>query len=144
MIDGGTSDAAGDTMTGGFGLDVFRSENATAVDTLVETQNTDMGLYGNTFITGQVLANQGSTPYAQDAGNYIAESDLANTMMHTPNPSDVLRQPGYAERWASGATVENIQGIFSTARAHGRQRQQHDGRERGRPADPGRRRERAR
>ncbi len=47
VIDGGTSDAQGDTLTGGLGYDIFRSENATAVDTLVETQNTDMGLYGN-------------------------------------------------------------------------------------------------
>ena len=115
VIDGGTSDSAGDTMTGGFGLDVFMSENPTAVDTLVETQNTDLGLYGNTFITGVVLANSGNQPYAQNAGNYLSETDLANTMQNTTNPSDVLRQPGYAERWAAGATVENIQGIFSTA-----------------------------
>ena len=119
VIDGGTSDSAGDTMTGGFGLDVFRSENATAVDTLIETQNTDLGLYGNTFITGTVLANSGSQPYAQNAGNYMSETDLASTMQNTTNPSDVLRQPGYAERWAAGATVENIQGIFSTARLTG-------------------------
>ena len=44
MIDGGTSSAAGDTLTGGLGLDIFKSGNAAAVDTLVETQDGGMSV----------------------------------------------------------------------------------------------------
>ena len=48
---------------GGFGLDTFITGNSSAIDILVESQDTDMGLYGNTFITGQALADDHSTLY---------------------------------------------------------------------------------
>ena len=118
VIDGGTGT---DTLTGGLGLDVFRSENPTAIDILVETQNVDMGLYGNTFITGVALANTGSTPYAQSAGALLTEDQLATAMADTTtnngNPS--FRQPGYGENWQAGATVESIAGIFASVRLTG-------------------------
>ena len=136
VIDGGTSDAQGDTLTGGLGYDIFRSGNATAVDTLVETQNTDMGLYGNLFVTGVALANNGTTLFATDAGGYATEDALAEDLapsecapdyiaahgratcdaVQDPHSGDgVLRQPGYGENWR-GTIVENITGIFDTAR----------------------------
>ena len=120
VIDGGTSDAQGDTLTGGFGLDVFRSENTTAVDTLIETQDTDMGLYGNTFITGNALANDGHTAYEVSAGNYDSEDQLTAAMENSTanNGNPYFRQPGYGEQWSS-ATVEDITGIFSSAQLTG-------------------------
>ena len=114
VIDGGTGT---DTMTGGLGLDTFKSENTTAIDTLIETQNTDLGLFGNTFITGVALADNGVTPYATNAGTYETEDQLASDMQNEDNPT--TRQPGSGEYWAAGATVENIQGIFSTAQLTG-------------------------
>ena len=117
VIDGGTGS---DTLTGGLGLDTFQSENTSALDTLVETQNVDLGLYGNTFITGVVLANSGSTPYAASAGNYESQDQLAADMMSNANNGNpYFRQPGYGERWQSGATVETITGIFTTAELTG-------------------------
>src|SRR5581483_9601634 len=123
VIDGGTG---ADVLTGGFGLDTFKSENVdshgnpVALDTLVETQNTDLGLFGNIFITGQVLNDAGNTPYAEAAGVYALESDMQTDMQDTEDPGSStdpttdFRQPGYGEQWRS-ATVENIAGIFAAA-----------------------------
>ena len=113
MIDGGTGV---DTMTGGPGLDIFKSENSSAIDILVEQQDTDMGLFGNTYITGQALGNDGTTPYAQSAGMYPLENTLATQMLDVEDPG--VRQPGYGEQWTA-ATVENITGIFATAELTG-------------------------
>ena len=132
VIDGGTSDAQGDTLTGGLGYDIFRSGNTTAVDTLVETQNTDMGLYGNTLrhrrrareqrhdsvrdgrgrLRHRGRAREDLAP-SECAPDYItAHGRAACDAVQDPHSGDgVLRQPGYGENWR-GTIVENIAGIF--------------------------------
>src|SRR5205807_408138 len=88
-----------------------------AIDTLVETSDTDLGLYGNVFVTGGLLSDDGSTTYAAAAGALMSEADMAAAMA-IGDPS--FRQHGSSylgqgETWASATIVENIAGIFSTA-----------------------------
>ena len=54
-----------DTYTGGAGFDTFiDSSPVTDTDTLIETNDSDMGLYGNLFIVGTIYADDGTTLYA--------------------------------------------------------------------------------
>ena len=113
VIKGGTGN---DTMTGGPGLDQFFSDNVAGdgtTTTLVESMNTDLALYGNTFVSGTALNDAGTVGYAQSAGGLESESDLAAAMAATEDPS--FRQPGYGEQWSASSVVENLKGIFQVA-----------------------------
>ena len=93
-----------------------------------------MGLYGNTFITGQALADDRSTLYAVDAGMYPLENSLRRSSS-TCATRPCFRKAGYGESWHGSATVETITGIFALGPADRRHGQQHDGRQlRSRPA----------
>ena len=97
-LDGG---AGGDFYTGGAGLDTFTDTGGTAsdTDTLVETQDLDMGLFVDTFVTGRILTDAAGT--SEDDPSFRATTPNANWTV--------------GDRWAAGATVENIKGIFEAA-----------------------------
>ena len=67
-----------------------------------------MGLFGDTFVTGVLLGDDGVTPYAQATGRANASED---------DPS--FRSGGAADQWAAGATVESIRGLFERAELTG-------------------------
>ena len=96
----------------------MRTIRGNPIDTLIETQDTDLGLYGNIFITGQVMNDSGTQGYAAAAGGYVSEQQMQEDMQTAEDPGAAgdatFRQPGYAEVWQR-ATVESITGIFSTA-----------------------------
>ena len=83
------------------------------MDTLVETQNFDLGLFGNTFVAGTAYDNTGTVGYAASAGALESESDLATAMGAVEDPS--FPPPGYGEQWGASSVVENTKGMFSTA-----------------------------
>src|SRR5207247_3265178 len=110
---GGTGN---DTMTGGFGLDQFFSDNVTGdgtVDTLIEMQDADLALYGNTFVSGTAYNDAGTQGYAASAGALQSENTMAAAMGSVEDPA--FRQPGYGEQWSATSTVENTKGIFQVA-----------------------------
>ena len=126
VLDSGTGS---DTVTGGAGLDQFfdASTLVTDVDTLIETQDLDMALFGNYFVTGSIRAGnvafssaglfteaflirvfEGTNKDGIDNDNdgNIDENDEAD-----PN----FRTVGDGDQWDTGATVEATKGIFEKA-----------------------------
>ncbi|TMC40761.1 MAG: hypothetical protein E6J28_00745, partial [Chloroflexi bacterium] len=124
------------TVTGGGGLDTFFSSDPASdstgpgkklctpdklfhsdcyTNTLIETRDADMGLYNDTLVIGHAMDNTGTIPYATDAGLPLKEEDMARALTN----HIALPQPGYGNRWAVGATVENLKGIFQMARING-------------------------
>ena len=111
-LDGGTGS---DRFTGGAGRDTFIDGSVAGsgdVDTLVETFNLDMSLFQDTFITGALLADTGTTPFT--APGYISESDIVTHMTNDDTPT-FRNGLGSGDHYASGATVEDIHGIFEAS-----------------------------
>ena len=126
VLDSGTGS---DTVTGGAGLDEFfdASTLGTDIDTLIETQDLDMALFGNYFITGSIRSG---TADFSSAGMFT-EQFLINVFQGTnkdglDNDNDGLtdendeadpsfRTVGDGDEWAGGATVEATKGIFEKA-----------------------------
>ena len=138
VIDGGTSDAQATRSPAASASTSSEREHASlAVDTLVETQDTDMGLYGNTFITGNALDDAGTTRLrASPPASYAPRTQLATD--HGTNEDgrtrSATRTSASRATASSGrsATVEDITGIFATAQLTGGAGQQHDRRQRDR------------
>ena len=128
ILDSGTGS---DTVTGGLGLDTFFDASTALsgdVDTLVETQDLDMSLFEDYFITGRIVVPGGaffsaagmpteafliavmqgtnSDGINNDGDGFTDEADEAD-----PN----FRTVGDGDRYDAGATVENIKGIFEKA-----------------------------
>ena len=90
-----------DFVTGGLGLDSFFDNSpASDIDTLIETFNDDIGLFNNTLIVGTLLDENGTKVFE------IGKS-----------PANELTDPG--DRWAAGATVEDLKDIFEKAEIDG-------------------------
>ncbi len=103
-LNSGTGD---DTVTGGEGLDTFIDESGS--DTLIEVQDTDMSLFGNAFVTGRILTDSGAD---FSTSGPVAEETLRERIRED-DPDFGLTSLG--DRYASGAIVENIEGIFEEA-----------------------------
>ncbi|MHC4561200.1 MAG: hypothetical protein ACYS8X_00330 [Planctomycetota bacterium] len=88
-----------DTVTGGVGVDTF--VDAGGSDTLVETRNLDMTLTDDTFIVGTIQSNAGGTFGAAAI----------------PGGPDPVTTPllDRGDRYAAGAEVEDLGGLFETA-----------------------------
>ena len=111
MLDGGNGS---DTYTGGAGVDTFVDGGpATDNDTLVETNDADVGLYGNLFLVGTLFADDGVTPFAQGAGDLLTDAQLVAATKTQNDPS--LRTAGKADRYSGTTVAESITGIFETA-----------------------------
>ena len=98
VIDSGQGN---DRVTGGPGLDTFFDASpAGEIDTLVENSNDDMGLFNNTLIIGTLLDRNGSKNFEIDktSGNELTDA---------------------GDRWASGATVEDLKDLFERAELTG-------------------------
>ena len=104
-LDSGLGD---DIVTGGTGLDTFADAGGT--DTLMETQDDDMSLYEDTFVVGALLAENGS-PFANTG--FKTEAQLIDEFRTLDNPN--LRTTDNGDRYAAGATVESINGLFEKA-----------------------------
>jgi Ca2+-binding RTX toxin-like protein len=104
-LDGG---AGNDTFTGREGFDTFVDSGG--ANTLIETFDSDMGLFGNRFVVGKILNDAGGTTLNADpfwpAGNPTNPAAPAPTFSR-------LRDAG--DQWQAGATVEDTGGIFTTA-----------------------------
>src|SRR4029077_3665248 len=102
-IDSGLGD---DRVTGGPGLDTF--VDAGGFDTLIETQNIDMSLFNNKFVTGTILGDNGGT-----FGKTPADTlDTLVNAIGAENPTYNFHLTDTGDRYASGATVENLNNIF--------------------------------
>jgi len=87
VLDGGLGD---DVFTGGLGLDVF--QDAGGNNTLVETQETDMSLFGNYFVTGTILGSNGGS-YIK--GALVGEDVLRNAIaQESPTYAFTQTDPG--------------------------------------------------
>jgi hypothetical protein len=121
-----------DTYTGGAGYDTFiDSSPAADTDTLIETNDSDMGLYGNLFIVGVIYADNGTTLYATGAGNVISSQDMIDqikgtTIDHIDNNHNGLvdepgeddpnfRTTGWGDQYSAASVAETITGIFEVA-----------------------------
>jgi len=96
MIDGGPGS---DTMTGGEGDDNFfeaSAGNPVDIDTLKESVDADIGLFGNLLVVGTLLKDAGQTPFATGTA-----------------PSQKLTDTG--DRFAAGAAVDTLNGFFEKA-----------------------------
>ncbi|MDT7538944.1 MAG: mucin9, partial [Actinomycetota bacterium] len=109
-LDSGTGS---DTVTGGPGFDTFvdasapcqpGTASACETDTLVETQNADIALFGDLFVVGRIT-NAG-------IGDLSTQSDLI-AQMRLDDPT--VRAFGDADRFAAGAIAEPTHGIFEAA-----------------------------
>ena len=103
VIDGGLGD---DRLTGGAGWDQFR--DAGGNDVLVEAQDTDLALYRNLFVAGQLLNAGGALP---------TELALIAAMGLAVLPT--RRTMGDADNFAATAIVEDITGLFEAAELTG-------------------------
>ena len=106
VLRSGTGD---DTVTGGLGRDTFFDEGG--FDTLVEVQNADMTLFDDRFVVGSLRDDAGTGPFA--SSSYQNEAFLIDAIRTGVNPS--FRNFGSGDRYAAGATVEEIKGIFEQA-----------------------------
>ena len=89
LIDGGRGS---DTSTGGAGLDrFFDASDANDIDTLIETQDADLALFENYFVTGSILKNLVDEPFARDA-DLVAEQAII----------DAIKDDGVAGRFTLG------------------------------------------
>src|SRR5206468_3900280 len=96
-----------DTYTGGPGYDTFAdSSPVTDTDTLIETNDSDMGLYGNLFVVGTIYADDGVTAYATDAGNLISQQAMIDAVKTRDDPS--FRTTGWADRYSGSSVGETI------------------------------------
>ena len=108
LLEGGTGS---DRYTGGDGLDRFvdTSTAPTDIDVLVEQFDRDMGLFDNTFIVGNVLADGGGpfglTPPVTQA--YLE----AEFKVDDPD----LRFGSRGDRWTAASVVEDLRFIFEEA-----------------------------
>ncbi|HET6548786.1 MAG TPA: calcium-binding protein, partial [Solirubrobacter sp.] len=128
VLDSGTGS---DTVTGGAGLDQFfdaSTPQSGDEDTLVETQDLDMSLFNDYFVTGHIVV-PGNTAFA--AAGLPSEQFLIGVMQGTAsdgldNDGDGFtdendeadpnfRTVGDADRYAAGAAVESIKGLFEKA-----------------------------
>ena len=106
VLRSGTGD---DTVTGGLGRDTFFDEGG--FDTLVEVQNADMTLFDDRFVVGSLRNDADTGPFA--SSSYQNEAFLIDAIRTGVNPS--FRNFGSGDRYAAGATVEEIKGIFEQA-----------------------------
>ena len=106
VLRSGTGD---DTVTGGLGRDTFFDEGG--FDTLVEVQNADMTLFDDRFVVGSLRNDDDTGPFA--SSSYQNEAFLIDAIRTGVNPS--FRNFGSGDRYAAGATVEEIKGIFEQA-----------------------------
>ena len=116
VLDGGRGN---DRYTGGLGRDQFFDASPSAsnktdddgdgrideadeneIDTLVETFNSDIGLYNDTFIVGTLLNSQGTAPFAQGKNTAVELSDAG-------------------DRFAGDAIVEDLNNLFEKAELSG-------------------------
>jgi hypothetical protein len=108
-----------DTFIGGGGLDTFI--DPTSNNTLIETHNRDMSLFGNDFISGRILGSNGGAystsgpPGTGTAGG--VEGALAGLLSASPLPNFTPQNLG--DHYATGAIVVNITGLFTTAFING-------------------------
>jgi hypothetical protein len=102
------------------GLYQFFSENppnSNYTNTLIETRNTDMGLFNDGLVIGTAMNDAGTETYAKDAGKLPKESEMAGTMLNQTNPS--FHRPGFGEQWKVGSVIEELKGIFKVAVLNG-------------------------
>ncbi|HTH04260.1 MAG TPA: hypothetical protein VL916_00265, partial [Ilumatobacteraceae bacterium] len=110
-LDGGTGS---DRYTGGDGLDTFfDSSGPDDIDVLVEAFNRDMGLFDDTFVVGNVLADDGTAfglraPWTQQQLEEEFKVD---------DPD--LRFPSKGDRWNGLSIVEDLKFIFEEAELRG-------------------------
>ena len=114
-LDGGTGS---DTYTGGTGLDTFFDVlQGNDVNTLIETQDADIGLYGDTFVVGTLLTDDGTQGYAAGAGQFIGEGTLQSRFKNEGDPN--FRTVSSGENWRGDSTVEDLKGLFAVASIKG-------------------------
>src|SRR5439155_20555111 len=107
-------DIGSDTYTGGKGLDTFFDVKRTGdVNTLIETQDADIGLYGDTFVVGTMLTDGGSQTYAAGAGEVPGEGTLRDRFKTDGDPN--FRTVGTGENWRGDSTVEDLKDLFQVA-----------------------------
>ena len=104
VLDSGLGD---DTVTGGQGRDVF--VDAGGFDTLVECLDADMSIFDDAFIVGSLLGSDGF-PFspAEVQGESALEEQIRGNY-----PDFSLADAG--DRYAVGATLEDLAGIFEAA-----------------------------
>ncbi len=95
-----------DTFVGGGALDTFISPTST--NTLIQTHDSDMSLFGNKYVIGSILGTNGG---AYSTTMPPSESSLDGVLMASPLPN--LVPNNLADHYASGAIVEDITGIFA-------------------------------
>jgi Ca2+-binding EF-hand superfamily protein len=133
LIDSGTGS---DTVTGGTGFDQFFDASPSAfnnvdddgdgivdeadeneIDTLVETQDLDMALFNDKFITGVIWNSGSDTPLAAGLG-LQSEIELENIVKSQDDPDLTPADPG--DRFSPvDVTVEDIKHIFERANIRG-------------------------
>src|SRR5205823_5588136 len=91
--------------------------NPNDVNTLIETQDADIGLYGDTFVVGTLLTDQGNQNYAAGAGALVGEGKLQNDFKTLGDPTE--RTVSSGENWRGDATVEDIKNYFMVANIKG-------------------------
>ena len=129
-LDGGNGS---DTYTGGAGFDTFIDASpVTDTDTLIETNDSDMGLYGNLFIVGTIYADDGTTLYAtarrqpHQPGRHDRPGQGDDDRRHRQQPQradrrgrrgrpELPHRPAGPTATAASPIVENITGIFEIA-----------------------------
>ncbi len=111
LLDGGTGS---DRYTGGDGLDTFFDASPVGdVDVLIETFDRDMGLFDDTFVVGNVLADDGTAFGLRDP--WTQQQLEEEFKVDDPN----LRFPSKADRWSGLSIVEDLKFIFEQAELRG-------------------------
>jgi Ca2+-binding RTX toxin-like protein len=93
-LDSGLGD---DTVSGLRGVDVFVDAGGT--NTLLETNDADMGLFGNRFVVGQI------TDLIKGSKALDDEQQPADPLFPVPFVTELA---GMGDQWAAGAEVENL------------------------------------
>ncbi len=99
-----------DTYIGGLGTYVLQHHgDANDVNIFEETQDLDFALFNDQLVIGQLLQDGTNLPFA--AGEVFApESSIIDAVSNTTDPN--LNPPSRGSRFAAGAIVEKLKGLF--------------------------------